>query len=96
MKTNSTPPPANISFELTEHFKKDLKALGKKYRSIEGDLDSLLEALEESPQSGTPLGRDCYKIRMAIASKQAGKSGGARVVTCVKIVQEKIYLPFHF
>jgi hypothetical protein len=29
---------------------------------------------------------------MAIESKNIGKSGGARVITCVKIVNETIYL----
>jgi len=30
---------------------------------------------------GTPLGNDVYKIRLAIASKNKGKSGGARVIS---------------
>ncbi len=29
---------------------------------------------------------------MAIASKRAGKSGGARVITCVQIVNDTIHL----
>ena len=29
---------------------------------------------------------------MRIASKRAGKRGGARVITCVKIVDNKLYL----
>ena len=41
---------------------------------------------------GTPLGKDCYKIKFAITSKQKGKSGGARIITCVKLVKSKIYL----
>ncbi|WP_262489446.1 type II toxin-antitoxin system RelE/ParE family toxin [Hymenobacter sp. IS2118] len=38
------------------------------------------------------LGRDCFKVHMRIKSKNTGKSGGARVITCVKIVGKKIYL----
>jgi len=38
------------------------------------------------------LGKDCYKIRMAISSKNKGKSGGARIITNVHIVGETIYL----
>jgi hypothetical protein len=52
----------------------------------------LFESLEEEPEQGTALGKDCYKIRMGIASKGKGKSGGARVITCVKIVAENIFL----
>jgi hypothetical protein len=33
-----------------------------------------------------------YKIRPSIKSKGKGKSGGARVITCVKIVAQKVYL----
>jgi hypothetical protein len=29
----------------------------------------------ENPTQGTPLGKDCYKIRMAISSKNKGKNG---------------------
>ncbi|WP_317129146.1 type II toxin-antitoxin system RelE/ParE family toxin [Hymenobacter sp. UV11] len=38
------------------------------------------------------MGRDCYKVRMSIAAKNKGKSGGARVITCVKVVGETVYL----
>jgi len=41
---------------------------------------------------GTPLGNDVYKIRLAIASKNKGKSGGARVISFVKIINETVYL----
>ncbi len=38
------------------------------------------------------FGHDCYKIRMAISSKKQGKSGGARIITCAKIVDERVIL----
>lgn len=56
------------------------------------DFANLLVELEENPQAGEPLGRDCYKVRMSVAAKNKGKSGGARVITCVKIVGETVYL----
>lgn len=73
-------------------FLKDLKALSKNYRSIVDDVDDLAQALKAVPTSGIPLGRDCYKIRLAIASKGKGKSRGARVITCVKVVKHMVYL----
>ena len=33
-----------------------------------------------------------FTRQFAIASKQKGKSGGARIITCVKLVKSKIYL----
>ena len=92
-KSEPAPLPAPAySFDATSTFSKAYKALKKKYPSMAADLAALKDTLFEAPQSGTPLGRDCYKIRMAISSKKAGKRGGARVVACVKIVREKIYL----
>ncbi len=49
--------------------------------------------LEENPTTGTPLGNDVYKIRLAIVSKNKGKSGGARVISFVKIIDETVYYP---
>lgn len=72
-------------------FIKKLKEYSKKYPSIRKDFESLLLLLQQSPKTGTALGKDCYKIRLAIKSKGKGKSGGARVITCVKIVHDTIY-----
>ncbi len=46
----------------------------------------------EQPEQGIPLGRNCYKIRLAIASKGKGRSGGARVVTCVFVREDTVWL----
>ena len=73
-------------------FRKAIKQLRKKYPSIGQDLADLLKKLQENPILGSPLGEDFYKIRMAITSKGKGKSGGARVITCVKIVDDTIHL----
>ena len=77
---------------LSENFKREVKILGKKYPSLNNDFLSLLGELNQNPQLGTPIGQDCYKIRLHIKSKKTGKSGGGRVITCVKIVDEKVYL----
>jgi mRNA-degrading endonuclease RelE of RelBE toxin-antitoxin system len=78
--------------ELTDDFRRDAKRLIKKYHSIASDIKDLVESLETNPMQGEPLGKDCYKIRMAIASKNKGKSGGSRVITCVKIIDETVIL----
>ena len=81
-----------FNIELTDDFKRDAKELIKKYRSIASEIKDLVESLESDPIQGEPLGKDCYKIRMAIASKNKGKSGGSRVITCVKVVNETVFL----
>jgi mRNA-degrading endonuclease RelE of RelBE toxin-antitoxin system len=69
----------------TDQFIRDLKRIGKKYPSIVDDLRQLQIALLKNPTQGVFLGNDCYKIRLKIASKNKGKSGGARVVTFVEL-----------
>lgn len=51
-----------------------------------------MESLEQKPEQGTNLGNNCYKIRIAIASKGKGKSGGARVITNFVIAEETVFL----
>lgn len=83
-----------MSFNIvpTPPFEKELKHLAKKHSSLKKDIGELLLALEQNPRMGTPLGNDCYKIRMAISSKGKGKSGGARIITYVQVVETNIFL----
>lgn len=76
----------------TNDFERELKKLLKKYPSLRGDLKTLFLSLLENPTQGSSLGKDSFKIRLKIESKNAGKSGGARVLTCVKIVKSKIFV----
>ena len=80
----------NVLF--TENFRKDAKRLVKRHSSLRKDIEELIESLEQKPLQGKPLGKDCFKIRMAISSKRKGKSGGARVITCVMIEVTEVYL----
>jgi len=76
----------NYRIEVSATFKKNIKHLGKRYPSIVDDYAHLLEELEANPNLGTDLGGGLRKIRMAIASKGRGKSGGARVITFSVII----------
>jgi mRNA-degrading endonuclease RelE of RelBE toxin-antitoxin system len=82
----------SYSIILTDHFKKEAKKLVKKYRSLKTELKALGDELTQNPTAGTHLGHDVYKLRLAVSSKRKGKSGGARVITCVKVVNEIVYL----
>jgi hypothetical protein len=73
-------------------FEKQFKRYYKKFPSLKSELADLIDRLKEQPDLGTPLGHDCYKIRIAIASKGKGKSGGARVITCVLLMEKEVYL----
>ncbi len=82
----------NFDVIATEPFERKLKRLAKKYKSLSTDLATLFDELSENPTLGTPIGKDCYKIRVAITSKGKGKSGGARIITYVRIVKETVFL----
>ena len=73
-------------------FSHQLKRLVKKYPSIGEDLAELGNNLSENPIQGSSLGNNCYKIRLPISSKGKGKSAGARIITCVRIVNETVTL----
>jgi len=77
---------------VTDGFKKHAKGIAKKHRSLKADLNKLVDSLAENPTQGEALGKDCYKVRMAITSKGKGKSGGSRVITCIKIINQTAYL----
>ena len=79
----------NYEINYISSFAKELKRLGKKYRSMRQDYARLLEELHANPAAGVSLGRGVRKVRMAIASKNKGKSHGARVITFTYSVDEE-------
>ncbi len=82
----------SYNVELTDNFKKEAKRLIKKYPSLKAEIAALGEQLADNPSMGTPLGDDVYKIRISVASKQKGKSGGARIISFVKVIAETVFL----
>jgi len=73
-------------------FPKEFKRLAKKFPSLKGEYQELIRELKANPEKGTLLGNNVYKIRLAIASKGRGKSGGARVIIYLKTEQGNVYL----
>ena len=85
----------NYAIVTTEDFERNFKRLSKKYRSLHDDFSVLVEELYKNPTMGDDLGDNTRKVRMAIASKNKGKRGGARVITCnvlIDAANSKIYL----
>jgi mRNA-degrading endonuclease RelE of RelBE toxin-antitoxin system len=70
----------NFKIESIPPFSRQLKRLVKKYPSIGEDLAELGNNLSENPIQGSFLG------------KGKGKSAGARIITCVRIVNETVTL----
>lgn len=78
----------NYKIEVSSYFAKEAKRLSKHYPSFKSDYASFLEDLRQNPWQGVDLGNGIRKIRLAIASKGKGKSGGARVISMNFIVDE--------
>ena len=82
----------NADVIVTFNFRKKAKRLIKKYHSLKKELSELATLLTDKPESGIPIGNNCYKIRLAIKSKDKGKSGGARIITNYRIENNIVYL----
>jgi mRNA-degrading endonuclease RelE of RelBE toxin-antitoxin system len=76
----------------THRFEKELKRLARRFPSLKNEFAEFIEEIAQKPESGTFIGNNCYKIRLAIGSIGKGKSGGARVITYLYIVTETVYL----
>jgi mRNA-degrading endonuclease RelE of RelBE toxin-antitoxin system len=82
----------NYSIIPTRRFERELKRLAKKFPSLKSEFAELIVKISNNPTTGTFIGNNCYKIRLAISSKRKGKSGGARVITYLYIETETVYL----
>jgi len=82
-----------MSYEVrvVDEFKKDVKKLFKKYRSIKIDILDLIEKLEKDYTIGIDLGSNLYKIRVK-NSDIGGKSGGYRVIYYTRLTNDRVYL----
>ncbi|MEK7528223.1 MAG: type II toxin-antitoxin system RelE/ParE family toxin [Patescibacteria group bacterium] len=60
----------------SEHFKKQLKKLKKKYPHVTDDLLSIIETIDVHNEIS--IGRSIYKIRIPSSDMKKGKSGGFR------------------
>lgn len=88
----------SIEVNLTPQFRKDLKNLAKRYRSIRKDLLPLIEELQTGKTPGDRiqgLNYQVFKVRLKNRDIQRGKSAGYRVIyylqTQTEIVLVTIY-----
>ena len=64
----------NVLF--SEHFKRQLKKLKKKYPHVKDDLLNMIDSF--NPKNEISIGQSIYKIRIPSSDMQKGKSGGFR------------------
>ena len=76
----------NITIEYTHYFEIQYKRYKKKFHSLESDLKSFIEAFAKT--KSVDLGNGYHKYRLAIKSKNSGKSSGFRVLSFEVIIAE--------
>ena len=82
----------SFKVETIAPFRKEAKKLIKKYPSLKDELAELGTLLSMDPTHGISLRNNCYNIRISIASKGKGKSGGARVITHFYVSDKTVFL----
>ena len=74
----------------SEEFQKSFKRLKKRYHSLPDDFKDLLLSLQADPCQGAELHNGMRKVRLSIASKGKGKSGGGRVIIRLTIEDTRL------
>jgi mRNA-degrading endonuclease RelE of RelBE toxin-antitoxin system len=88
----------SINLVFTDRFKRDIRRLSKRYRSIRNDLQSLIEELESGGLPGDQIsGIDptVFKVRVKNSSIQKGKSGDYRVIYYSKTNDQIVLLTIY-
>lgn len=84
-----------VQVEAAPTFKRNLRKLAKKYRSIRNDLQPVIEQLEQGELPGDQIpgvGYAVFKLRIRNSDTQKGKSGGYRLIYYLKTATEIILL----
>lgn len=82
--------PSPIEIALTPRFKRDLRELAKRYRSIRSDIQPLIEQLQAGEIPGDRIAGvkyQVFKVRLKNSDIQKGKSGDYRVIYYLKTEQ---------
>ena len=78
----------------TDTFNKAVKKLKKRFRNIEKDYLAFLDSIQTDEDLGVYLGEGIYKTRIANSDKQGGKSGGYRLISYLKLIDNELYLMY--
>lgn len=70
-----------VSVYTHPEFERQFKRFKKKYHSLVDDYRDFIKSIKEKPFQGSSLGGGIRKVRLGIADKGGGKSGGMRVIT---------------
>lgn len=76
-----------VEISFTPEFKRNLRALAKKYPHIRSDVQPVIEQIQRGQFAGDQvkgIGYTIYKVRIGNTDVARGKSGGYRVIYYLK------------
>ncbi len=76
-----------VTIEYTAEFKRNIRQLSKKYRSIQSDVQNVIDELQSGNFLGEQvpgIGFTIYKVRVRNSDNQKGKSAGYRIIYFLK------------
>ncbi|MGE4420241.1 MAG: type II toxin-antitoxin system RelE/ParE family toxin [Sulfurimonas sp.] len=83
-----------VIIEETETFAKAVKQLQKRFKNVETDCDEFVHNIKIIDNLGVNLGSGVYKVRIANSDKKSGKSSGYRLISYLKLIDNKLYLMY--
>jgi mRNA-degrading endonuclease RelE of RelBE toxin-antitoxin system len=90
--------PSRVSVAFTPEFKRNLRALSKKYRHIRSDVQPLIEQLETGEFVGDRISGTTYvvfKARVRNRDIRKGKSSGYRLIYQVQSPQSVVLITIY-
>jgi len=91
-------PSARFNIEYTPEFKRNLRALSRKYRHIRSDIQPLIDQLQTGSRPGDQIkgsGVTLFKVRVRNQDIRKGKSSGYRVIYWQKTAQNLILVTIY-
>ena len=85
---------SGIVIDETATYTKAIKKLKKRFKSIEDDCDKFIQSIETTDDLRAELGNGVYKVRIANGDKKVGKRGGYRLISYLKLIDNKLYLMY--
>ena len=87
-----------LRIEYTSEFKRNLRSLAKKYRSIRSDIQPFIDHIKSGELIGNQVkgvGDIVYKARIKNSNIQKGKSAGYRVIYWIRPTQDIILVTIY-
>ncbi|MEA1864264.1 MAG: type II toxin-antitoxin system RelE/ParE family toxin [Euryarchaeota archaeon] len=87
MESLKSEPAESMRVEYTQEFKRNLRALAKKYRHIRSDVQPVIDQLQAGEVMGNQVPRTHYtifKVRVRNSDIQKGKRSGYRLIYHLK------------